>query len=331
VAAHGSSPSERAHVQRLLRMLATAGVALMFVVIVSSAYLRLTQAGLSCADWPNCYGRAQGDVTATGVRGARFLHRVAASTVGIVLLGALLIGVTQRPRLKAQTLMAALALIIALLLAALGSQFSASGSGIPTPGVMLANLGGGFALFALLWWLRSTTSAPPAVRNEIPPWVKLVAALALLASIAQIALGGLVSAKFAALACPSFPGCGAEWPQGALIEALDPSRSPVSGAGDGMAPGSALAALHWAHRVGALIAFGLGAAIVPSLMRSYGDGRRISSILALLLIVELVLGSAAVLSSFPLGLAVAHNAVAAMLLVALMTANRALNANGATP
>jgi len=331
MAAYGSSPSECAYVQRLLRMLASAGVALMFVVIVSSAYLRLTQAGLSCADWPSCYGRAQADIAATGVQSARLLHRVAASAVGIVLLGALLIGVTQRPRLKAQTLIAAVALIIALLLAALGSRFSASGGGIPTPGVMLANLGGGFALLALLWWLRLTTSAPPSVRNEPPVWVKLVAALALLASIAQIALGGLVSADFAALACPSFPGCGADWPQAALIEALHPSRSAASGTGAGMAHGSALAALHWAHRVGALIVFAPGAAIVPALMRYGGNGRRIGSILALLLIVELVLGSAAVLANFPLALAVAHNAAAAMLLVALMTANRALNANGATP
>src|SRR5215831_15797606 len=147
-------------------MLATAGVALMFMVIVSSAYLRLTQAGLSCADWPSCYGLEQSDIAATGIRSARLLHRVTASAVGIVLLGALLIGVTQRPRLKAQTLMAALALIIVLLLAALGSRFSASGGGIPTPGVMLSNLVGGFALFALLWWLRLTTFAPPSVRNE---------------------------------------------------------------------------------------------------------------------------------------------------------------------
>jgi heme A synthase len=88
--AHGNrplepGPAERASVQGLLRTLASIGAVLMLVVIVSSAFMRLDQAGLSCADWPACYGRVDRNAAATtGVLAARFAHRVAASAVGSV-------------------------------------------------------------------------------------------------------------------------------------------------------------------------------------------------------------------------------------------------------
>jgi heme a synthase len=318
-------PADRASVQRLLRILASVGAVLMLVVIVSSAFLRLTQAGLSCADWPMCYGRVDANAVATsGVLVARFAHRVAASVVGVVLLAVILIGVTQRPWLKRQVVIAAAALAIALSLAALGAQFPAAGSEIPSPPVILANLGGGFALFALLWLLRLTT-LPPAAKTT--PWLKLAVTLALFATIAQIALGALVSAKFAALACPAFPGCGGDWHAGALLDSIDPFSDRVLGPEGAIVRPATLAPLHWAHRVGALAVLVLGATVAAPLLRAGGRGRSLGAILAMLLVVQPVLGAAMVLASFPLALAVAHNAGAALLLVALVTAAHALRAD----
>ena len=106
----------------------------MLAVIVSSAFLRLHQAGLSCAEWPACYGRVDPNATATtGVLLARSAHRIAASAVGVVLLAALLIGVAQRPRLKRQVAIVAAAFVVALGLAALGTRFQASAFEIPLP------------------------------------------------------------------------------------------------------------------------------------------------------------------------------------------------------
>jgi len=318
-------PAERAWVQRLLRILATAGAALMLVVIVSSAYLRLNQAGLSCSDWPACYGRVDPQAAATsGLVIARFAHRIAASAVGVVLLAAVLIGATQRPWLRRQVGIAAAAFAIALYLAALGAQFPASASEIPSPAVILANLGGGFALLALLWLLRLTMSPPPVVETTL--WLKLAVTLALLAVIAQIVLGALVSAKFAALACPAFPVCGSDWPTGTLLQSLDPFADRLLGPDGAIARPAALAALHWAHRVGALIVFALGATVAVSLLRTSGHTRGLGVIVAALLVVQPALGAAAVLASFPLALAVAHNTGAALLLVALLTAAQALYA-----
>ena len=100
-----------ASVLRLLRMLATLGAALVLVVIGSSAYLRLSQAGLSCADWPACYGNLSHAAEATSAQlVARIAHRIAASAVGFVLLALLAVSLTQRPRLAKQAVIALLAL-----------------------------------------------------------------------------------------------------------------------------------------------------------------------------------------------------------------------------
>jgi cytochrome c oxidase assembly protein subunit 15 len=302
----------------------------MLVVIVSSAFMRLDQAGLSCADWPACYGRVDRNAAATtGVLAARFAHRVAASAVGIVLVAALLIGVAQRPWLKRQVGIASAALIIALGLAALGAQLSPSSSDIPSPAVILANLGGGFALLALLWLLRLTT-LPPSIAKT-PWWLKLAAALALLSAVAQIALGALVSAKFAALACPAFPDCGGNWHIGALRESLDPLADRVIGPDAAIVRPAALAALHWTHRIGALVVLVLGATVALPLLRAGGRARRLGAIVATLLITQPALGAAMVLAGFPLTLAVAHNASAALVLVALITAAWALHAGSRRP
>ncbi|HEX8010658.1 MAG TPA: COX15/CtaA family protein [Casimicrobiaceae bacterium] len=319
-------PADRAAVQRLLRLLSSIGAALMLVVIVSSAFLRLEQAGLSCADWPACYGRIDPDAAATtGALLARFAHRVAASAVGIALLAALLIGATQRPWLKPQVAIAAAALAIALGLAALGAGFPTSVAEIASPPVVLANLGGGFALFALLWLLRLTTLPPPLA--PMPSWLALVATLALLAEIVQITLGTLVSAKFAALACPAFPACGSDWPAGSLLETLNPFAERVLGPGGAIARPAALAGLHWLHRLGALFVLALGATLALPLLRVGAQARRLGAILAVLLVAQPALGAALVLAELPLALAVAHNAGAALLLATLVTAVHALHAS----
>ena len=43
-------------IDRWMRGLALFGVLLCFGVVVLGAYVRLTDAGLGCPDWPGCYG-----------------------------------------------------------------------------------------------------------------------------------------------------------------------------------------------------------------------------------------------------------------------------------
>ena len=316
--------AERESVQRLLRMLATTGVALMLVVIVSSAYLRLAQAGLSCADWPACYGRVTthaADAVTTAQRTARLAHRIAASAVGAVLLALLLVAAAQRPRLKRPTALAVAGLLVALGLAILGSVLSEATLGVLLPAVTLANLTGGFALLSLLWWLRLTTLPSQLPMPEPSAWVKLLAALALLATICQIALGALVSAKFAALACSAFPLCGADIPDGAFLSNLDPFAELAVGSDGAIARPPTLAALHWAHRLGAHVVFAFAALLALAFIRMGRGARRLGIVVASLIVLQLALGAGAVLAELPLAVVLAHNLVAALLLAALLTAN----------
>lgn len=315
--------AERDSGRRLLRLLAAVGVALVLVVIVSSAYLRLTQAGLSCPDWPACYGRVaqHPEIVGTAQFAARLAHRLAASAVGLVLIALLLIAAARRPRLKEQTALALAGLLVAVGLATIGAVMSETATRIPLPAVTLANLAGGFALLALLSWLWLTTLPAP---TPMPPYhrrVKVLAAVALLALIVQVVLGALVSAKFAGLACPAFPLCGSDVPSGALLENLDPFARLAVGADGAIARPPALAALHWMHRVGAHVVLVCVAFLAVALIRSGTRARHLGMLIASLVVLQVALGATSILAHLPFAIVLAHNFVAALLLAALITAN----------
>ena len=82
----------------------------------------------------------------------------------------------------------------------------------------------------------------------------------------------------------------------------------------------ALNAIHWAHRVGALVAFLTLSYVAHRAMRLPAL-RELSSVVLALLFVQVALGIANVLGSLPLPVAVAHNGVAALLLAALVMLN----------
>jgi cytochrome c oxidase assembly protein subunit 15 len=209
------------------------------------------------------------------------------------------------------------------MLATVGAVMSESMQVTPLPAVTLANLLGGFAMLALFVWLRETVRdeaiapiARGATTAPIARGARTLAVVALIAVIVQVALGALVSAKFAALACPDFPLCGADAPLAALPATLDPLATLDVDAARTIVRPPALAALHWAHRVWAHVVLLLAAILVVFLARK-GRGRA-ALLLALVVILQLALGAAAVLGGLRLGVVVAHNLVAAILLAALV-------------
>jgi heme a synthase len=86
----------------------------------------------------------------------------------------------------------------------------------------------------------------------------------------------------------------------------------------------ALTAIHWTHRVGALVTFLYVGALAIALMRLPGM-KGYGAALAIVLMVQVGLGIANVLAGLPLAVAVAHNAMAAVLLVTLVVLNFALS------
>jgi cytochrome c oxidase assembly protein subunit 15 len=85
----------------------------------------------------------------------------------------------------------------------------------------------------------------------------------------------------------------------------------------------AITAIHWTHRVGAVVTFLYVGGFALVLARTTGFGRYGAGLLAVLL-AQVGLGVANVLAGLPLAVAAAHNAGAAILLVTMVVINFAL-------
>ena len=101
-------------IHRHLHRLAWLAVVLAFCVIVFGAFVRLSDAGLSCPDWPTCYGHATWPTHAQEVARAdrayptrpfddsrawrEQVHRMLAGSLGVLVLAIALLAVRRRPR-----------------------------------------------------------------------------------------------------------------------------------------------------------------------------------------------------------------------------------------
>jgi len=153
-------------------------------------------------------------------------------------------------------------------------------------------------------------------------WVRPAASLGVAVLVFQIALGGWTSANYAALACPDFPTCqGRWWPGGNYAAGFRLWQESHSGFEGGVLAGDARIAIHFMHRLGALVTVLYLGGLCAAVMRWGRPDRRLAgwtlSVLVLLF-AQAALGVSNVWLQLPLGLAVAHNAGAALLLLALV-------------
>jgi cytochrome c oxidase assembly protein subunit 15 len=304
-----------ARLRLMLARMALAAAALTFVVIVASAFMRHVQAGLSCGDWPACYAQAvtpdADAVPGTGVRVARIAHRIAATGVLALVLGMLLMAWTQTPAWKREGALALCALVIAVALAVLGIATP----GARLPAITLGNLLGGYAMLAVL--AAATAPASTASRGA-----RSVARVALLFVFVQTALGGMIGAQFASLACPALTDCGA-WSWTAFVdgESWNPLRAPALIDGHLTAGGGA-AGLHVLHRLNGLA---VGTLVLTTAAIMWHTRPRLAWALTGLLVAAAVSGVAAVASQPALPVVVAHNACAALLVATLARAGEGAN------
>jgi heme a synthase len=317
----------------LFRRLTTAALLLCLVVVVFGAYVRLSDAGLGCPDWPGCYGHLTVPTETEHVERAQqawpdrpvvhakawkeMAHRYLASTLGALILGLFVLSFRKDcPRRLPKVL---LALVIFQGLLGMWTV-----TWLLKPLAVTGHLLGGMTTLALLFWLwlgmqqRPTAATPQAP----PPRLRLFAGVALALLAAQVFLGGWTSSNYAALACPDLPTCqGRWWPELDVGEAFTLWRGLDQSYEHGVLDNRARVTIHHLHRMGALVVSGALLALAAWLWPRGGTWRRHGQVVLALLGLQVALGVSLVMLQLPLAVAAAHNAGAALLLLAVTKLN----------
>jgi cytochrome c oxidase assembly protein subunit 15 len=336
---------------RWIRSLALAGLLLCFTVVVLGAYVRLTAAGLGCPDWPGCYGHAtplgaQGSASAqaafplkpldVGKAWREMIHRYAASTLGLIIVTITVLAFTTR-RARLVSLPLALALLATVVFQGMLGMLTVTWQLKPL--IVTGHLVFGLTTLGLLWWLWLTlprnswgnaSNTGSGVSGTTVAAARVAWTLTLIGLIAlgiQIALGGWTSSNYAAIACPDFPKCqNAWWPQTDYGNAFVLWRGLGINYEGGVLANPARVAIHLTHRMGALIAtLTLSLAALTVLTRRVLAKFVLPACFVLAaLVLQLTIGVSMVLRGFPLALATAHTAGAALLLLSVLALLRSV-------
>lgn len=287
-----------------------------FVVILLGAYTRLTNAGLSCPDWPHCYGYLTAPTTLAQVQGARaafpgtpvdvkrawteMVHRYFAGTEALLILtvlgGLILSQKAKARRVKLMILMLSTLLATQILL----GMFTVTEK--LKPAIVTAHLVTGIAIIATLWWtyLHAYLIQPyfaNQTNRKIKPWL----ALGLIVVACQIFLGGWVSTHNASLACIDLPYC-----NGALLPTMHLDQLNTD-----------LITIHMMHRIGAVITATFIGFLSLCLLQ-LKPYRRLGALLLLLILTQVTLGSLNILWLRPISIALLHLGIAIALLLTLI-------------
>jgi cytochrome c oxidase assembly protein subunit 15 len=310
---------------KIRKKLLISGIVLAFCVISLGAYVRLSDAGLGCPDWPGCYGKllgvpdnhaevseAQAAFPHAPVEAAKawkeMIHRYLAGILGLVI--AALAALALWPRRQAMVLPQIFLVGLVLVQAALGML---TVTWLLKPVIVTLHLMGGMLILATLVGMRAHEAQ--ARVSEVSSGLKTAAWCVTALILTQIALGGWTSANYAAMACSDYPLCQGQW----MPADLDWSHAFVFNrelgqTGDGqMLSLQTLTAIHWTHRCFALVV--LAACVAFALRLKRQDETTIfGNMLLAAVLAQVTLGISNVWLQWPLGLAVLHNTGAAILL-----------------
>jgi cytochrome c oxidase assembly protein subunit 15 len=246
------------------RWLARTATALALVVIVVGAWVRLTDAGLGCPDWPGCYGHVHPAQLVDQVETLNeahpdrpfdytkalneMIHRYIASSLGLLIIALAVLSVVNRRDPRQPRVLPWVLLGVVLMQGLLGMWTVTL---LLKPLVVTLHLLGGLTTLSLLWWL----SLSPERRERTGGERRLLAPASAVAALVvfQIALGGWTSTNYAAAACSDFPTCqGGFWPDMDFQDAFVLWRGLGIDYEGGVLDAPARVAIHYVHRIGAL-------------------------------------------------------------------------------
>ena len=307
-----------------------------FFLVSFGAYVRLTDSGLGCPDWPGCYGKltpsqAMPDISHEEISNPsgpvtvekawiEMVHRYLATILGVFILAIFVKTAFSRfnsPGDKSAKMLVPTILLLGLFFQGLLGKWTVTL--LLKPAIVTMHLAGGMFILACLGYLaaqhlilsgRLVARPNPFMNNLVFILIPVV--------FLQIVLGGWVSTNYAALACQDFPTCmGVMLPDMDFREGFNATRD-LGLASDGRPLDSAaLIAIHWAHRFGALFVT-LALAILVFYAVKNTKFKLFGFFILSATFCQIILGISNVLYLRPLFTAVAHNTMAGVLLVLLV-------------
>jgi heme a synthase len=325
---------------RVFSKLSLIAACLALFVVVLGAYVRLSDAGLGCPDWPGCYGTLTVPQSESALQHAQtaypdspvehpkawkeMIHRYFAGALGLLVAAMFVVGWRTRKQIKVSPWLTTFLAFLIVGQAAFG-MWTVTMKLMPI--VVTTHLMGGMSTLALLVWVAHRhwgLSAMRYLHNEsLRPWVRA----ALLVILAQIFLGGWTSTNYAWSACTDFPTCHGAWlPDMDFGNAFHWVRELGLDSTGKTLQLAAFTAIQWTHRVGAIVTFIYLAWLGLRLLKE-PQLKKLAHIMLGLLAVQIALGVATLLLHLPLVLAVGHNMGAALLLTTIVVLNSKITEN----
>lgn len=309
--------------------LAWFGVALALFVVVLGAFVRLSDAGLGCPDWPGCYGQAAWPTESHEIAQANeafpersvephkawkeMVHRYFAGILGLIVLALFIWAFIKREE-ESYALPLILGFVI-VFQAALGMWTVTLQL---KPVIVMGHLMGGMLTLSLLCWLALSHSQgikPYRYGGHVKQGMIVVA---LILVVFQIMLGGWTSSNYAALACTGFPLCnGQVWPDMNFSEAFVMWRGLGVNYEFGVLDAPSRIAIQMTHRIG-FVVLSLYLLWLSSRLMKNRELMPLGITVLTLLAVQVALGISNVMFNLPLVVATAHNGVAALLLLSIV-------------
>jgi cytochrome c oxidase assembly protein subunit 15 len=323
--------------------LAVITTVLALFVVVLGAYVRLTDAGLGCPDWPGCYGTLsvpRGDAAigaandafperpvSAGKAWREMAHRYAAGFLGLAVFALAWFAWMRRTQPSVGLTLPITLSVLIIGQAALGMWTVTM---LLKPAIVTAHLMGGMTTLGMLWWLSLRSASVSSPRRDPHAWHRFaMVGVAILAM--QIALGGWTSTNYAALACADFPTCHGQWlPWMDADSAFKVWHGLGTDYEGGILSNEARITIQAVHRLGALITF-LYIGLLAIALLAWGRTAQVriaASVVVVALLTQVAIGIGNIYLALPLPLAVAHNAGAAVLLLSVLSLVHALGERG---
>jgi len=305
-----------------------------FCLIVLGAYVRLSDAGLGCPDWPGCFGTLTVPESQMAIEKAQhtfpdqiiendkawkeMAHRYVAGILGLLILTIGVLAHKNKKSLKVNILVPYSLLALVFFQAMLGMLTVTL---LLKPIIVSAHLIGGMTTLAILTYIcyeHFNKNSKLTLKKDV---IFYMTRFSLILIFIQIFLGGWTSTNYAGLACTDFPTCHGEWiPNMDLKNGFNIFRNlgqTFEGAPISL---DALQAIQWIHRIGAVTVIIYFSYLSLTLMK-YKQLRFESMLLLALIASQFVIGIANLMLHLPMVLAVSHNLIAALLVIIMTVIN----------